>query len=219
MRSIINVSRQYSIFFTQFFPCASFAVFVSSAVKINHRKNEPQRTPEDTKVHKEQHTMKKFKQLNRQRRNRAYRVSNAVKRYSDRPRLCVFRSNSHIYAQVIDDEQGKTLVSAGTLDKDLKKAVKNGGNCAAAEKVGAAIATKALAAGVTKVAFDRHGFKYHGRVKALADAARGAGLDIGAAGEVKERDEKAPKKQKVSKEDKIAAKVAAGKAGAATRKK
>jgi large subunit ribosomal protein L18 len=158
--------------------------------------------------------MKKFKQINRQRRNRAYRVSNAVKRYSDRPRLCVFRSNAHIYAQIIDDEQGKTLASAGTLDKDLKKSVKNGGNCDAAEKVGAALAVKALAAGVSKVAFDRHGFKYHGRVKALADAARGAGLDIGSAGEPKEQGEKeaAPKKQKASKEDKIAAKVAAGKA-------
>jgi len=159
--------------------------------------------------------MKKYQQINRQRRNRAYRVSNAVKRYSDRPRLCVFRSNAHIYAQIIDDEQGKTLVSAGTLDKDLKKDVKNGGNCTAAEKVGTALATKALAAGVTKVAFDRHGFKYHGRVQALADAARGAGLDIGAAGEPKEQGAEkgdAPKKQKVSKEDKVAAKVAAGKA-------
>jgi len=165
--------------------------------------------------------MKKFKQINRQRRNRAYRVSNAVKRYSDRPRLCVFRSNAHIYAQIIDDEQGKTLVAAGTLDKELKSSNPNGGNCAAAEKVGAAIATKALAAGVTKVAFDRHGFKYHGRVKALADAARGAGLDIGAAGEPKEQDgEKgsAPKKQKVSKSDKLAAKVAAGKASSGGKK-
>jgi len=161
--------------------------------------------------------MKKFKQINRQRRNRAYRVSNLVKAYSSgRPRLCVFRSNAHIYAQIIDDEQGKTIVAAGTLDKDVKSSVKNGGNCAAAEAVGTTLATKALAAGVTKVAFDRHGFKYHGRVKALADAARTAGLDIGAAGEAKERDTEkaAPKKQKVSKEDKIAAKVAAGKAGA-----
>ena len=159
--------------------------------------------------------MKKYQQINRQRRNRAYRVSNAVKRYSDRLRLCVFRSNAHIYAQIIDDEQGKTLVAAGTLDKDLKKEIKSGGNCTAAEKVGAALATKAIAAGVTKVAFDRHGFKYHGRVKALADAARSAGLDIGAAGEPKEQSsekEDAPKKQKVSKEDKIAAKAAAGKA-------
>ena len=159
--------------------------------------------------------MKKFKQINRQRRNRAYRVSNAVKQYSDRLRLCVFRSNAHIYAQIIDDEQGKTLVSAGTLDKDLKKEVQNGGNCGAAEKVGVAIATKALAAGVMKVAFDRHGFKYHGRIKALADAARGAGLDIGLVGASKEDSSEkgsALKKQKVSKADKVAAKVAAGKA-------
>ena len=160
--------------------------------------------------------MKKYKQINRQRRNRAYRVSNAVKRHSDRPRLCVFRSNAHIYAQIIDDEQGKTIVSAGTLDKELKKALANGGNCTAAEKVGVTLASKALAAGITKVAFDRHGFKYHGRVKALADAARGAGLDIGAAGEAKtqesNKDENTPKKQKASKEDKVAAKVAAGKA-------
>ena len=164
--------------------------------------------------------MKKFKQINRQRRNRAYRVSNLVKRFSsDRPRLCVFRSNSHIYAQIIDDEQGKTIVSAGTLDKDLKKSVKNGGNCTAAETVGTKIASKALAAGVTKVAFDRHGFKFHGRVKALADAARTAGLDIGPIGEAKEQDgEKTPKKQKVSKEDKLAAKMVAGKAASGKKK-
>ena len=165
--------------------------------------------------------MKKFKQINRQRRNRAYRVSNLVKQFSsDRPRLCVFRSNSHIYAQIIDDEQSKTIVSAGTRDKDLEKFVKNGGNCVAAETVGTTIASKALAAGVTKVAFDRHGFKFHGRVKALADAARGAGLDIGPIGEAKEPvDEKgAPKKQKSSKEDKVAAKVAAGKAASGKKK-
>ena len=168
-------------------------------------------------------TMKKFKQINRQRRNRAYRVSNQVKRFSsERPRLCVFRSNAHIYAQIIDDEQQKTIVSAGTLDKDVKTTVKNGGNCAAAETVGTTLATKALAAGVTKVAFDRHGFKYHGRVKALADAARTAGLDIGAAAEPEEegteKKEKAPKKEKASKADKVAAKVAASKAASGKKK-
>ena len=162
--------------------------------------------------------MKKYKQLNRQRRNRALRVSNAVKRYSSRPRLCVFRSNANIYAQIIDDEAGKTLVSAGTLDKALKAGLANGGNCAAAEKIGEVIAQKALKAGITQVAFDRHGFKYHGRVKALADAARKAGLDIGSAGEEKAKDTskddgKKPKRDKASKEDKLAAKVAAGKAG------
>jgi large subunit ribosomal protein L18 len=158
--------------------------------------------------------MKKYQQINRQRRNRAYRVSNAVKRYSDRPRLCVFRSNANIYAQIIDDEQGKTLASASTRDKELRSEIQNGGNAAAADKVGTAIASKALAAGVTKVVFDRHGFKYHGRVKALADAARNAGLDIGAAS-VREKDtETKPadsKKPKVSKNEKAAAKVAAGK--------
>ncbi|GHT12700.1 hypothetical protein FACS1894170_07840 [Planctomycetales bacterium] len=160
--------------------------------------------------------MKKYQQINKQRRNRAFRVSNAVKRYSDRPRLCVFRSNANIYAQIIDDEQGKTLASASTRDKDLRSDVKNGGNCAAADKVGATIAAKALAAGVTKVAFDRHGFKYHGRVKALAEAARSAGLDIGAASVAEEKPAKSektePKKPKASKEAKTSAKVSEGKA-------
>ena len=167
--------------------------------------------------------MKKFKQINRQRRNRAFRVSNLVKRFSsDRPRLCVFRSNSHIYAQIIDDEQGKTIVSAGTMDKDVKATVKNGGNCVAAETVGTTIASKAIAAGVTRVAFDLHGFKYHGRVKALADAARTAGLDIGAAAEPEEesaeKKEKVQKKEKVSKSDKLAAKAVAGKAASGKKK-
>jgi large subunit ribosomal protein L18 len=162
--------------------------------------------------------MKKYQQINRQRRNRAFRVSNAVKRYADRPRLCVFRSNTHIYAQIINDEQGSTLVSASTRDKDLRSDIKNGGNCNAADKVGTAIASKALAAGITKVVFDRHGFKYHGRVKALAEAARNAGLGIGAASVKEKETEKktAPKKTKVSKEAKSiaksASKVADGKA-------
>jgi len=157
--------------------------------------------------------MKKYKQLNRQRRNRAYRVSNAVKRVSTRPRLCVFRSNSHIYVQIIDDEAGKTLVSAGTLDKALRAEIPNSGSCAGAAKIGEAIARKALAAGITQVAFDRHGFKYHGRLKSLADAARKVGLDIGSAGEEKQAKEKAaPKKEKKSKTDKVQAKAAAGKA-------
>lgn len=155
--------------------------------------------------------MKKFKQINRQRRNRAFRVSNAVKRYSNRPRLCVFRSNTNIYAQIIDDEAGKTIVSASTRDKNLRDNVNSASNCSAAEKVGEAIAKKALDAGIQQVAFDRHGFKYHGRIKALADAARKNGLDIGSAGEDKIKQKKAPKKQKVSKSDKLAAKVQAGK--------
>lgn len=155
--------------------------------------------------------VKKYKQINRQRKNRAFRVSNAVKRYSNRPRLCVFRSNTNIYAQIIDDEVGRTLVSASTRDKALKTDVGNGCNCAAAEKIGEEIAKKALEAGIKQVAFDRHGFKYHGRVKALADAARKAGLDIGSAGEEKVKTDKVPKKQKASKSDKIAAKMETGK--------
>ncbi len=158
--------------------------------------------------------MKKYKQINRQRKNRAFRVSNAVKRVSTRPRLCVFRSNANIYAQIIDDEAGKTLVSAGSLDKALRSDISNGGNCGAAEKIGEVIAQKALAAGIKQVAFDRRGFKYHGRLKALADAARKAGLDIGSAGEEKQPTEKkaGPKKEKQSKVDKVQAKAQAGKA-------
>ncbi len=138
--------------------------------------------------------MKKFKKLNNQRIRRANRVSNHVKRYSTRPRLCVFRSNKHIYAQVIDDATGKTLCSAGTNDKDLREAVGFGGNCDAAAKIGEAIARKAVAAGVQQVAFDRNGFKYHGRLKSLADAARKSGLDIGAIPTAEELAVKAAKK-------------------------
>ena len=123
--------------------------------------------------------MKKQIRLNRQRNNRKLRVSNKVKRFSTRLRLAVFRSHKHISAQIIDDAHGKTLVSASTLDKDIRTNLKYGGNCAAAAEIGAIIAKKALDAGVTQVAFDRRGFRYHGRVQALADAARDSGLDIG----------------------------------------
>lgn len=139
--------------------------------------------------------MDKQQRLNKRRLRRAYRVSNHVKRYSTRPRLCVFRSNKHICAQIIDDADGKTLVSAATTDKALRGELKAGsGNCDAAAAVGAAVAQKAAAAGIKQVAFDRHGYKYHGRVKALADAARKAGLDIGAFEEPKE-----PKKDSAKK--------------------
>ena len=123
--------------------------------------------------------MKKQIKLNKSRITRKFRVSNAVKRYSTRPRLVVFRSHKHISAQVIDDEKGVTLASASSLDKDLRSQIGYGGNCAAAAKVGEVVAKKAVAAGVTQVAFDRRGNKYHGRVKTLADAARENGLDIG----------------------------------------
>jgi large subunit ribosomal protein L18 len=93
-----------------------------------------------------------------------------------RPRLAVFRSQAHIYAQVIDDEDGKTLASASTVDKDLRAKSKSGANVAAAKAVGALIATRAKEKGIEAVVFDRGGFQYHGRIKALADAAREAGL-------------------------------------------
>lgn len=93
-----------------------------------------------------------------------------------RPRLSVFRSGRHIYAQVIDDRQGKTLAAASSLDKGLKTSLKSGCDKTAAAEVGKLIASRATAAGVTDVVFDRGGYIFHGRVKALADAAREAGL-------------------------------------------
>ena len=93
-------------------------------------------------------------------------------------RLCVHRTSQHIYAQVIAPDAGHTLVSASTADKDLVKGLKSTSNIEAAKKVGATIAARAKEKGITKVAFDRSGFKYHGRVKALADAAREGGLEF-----------------------------------------
>jgi large subunit ribosomal protein L18 len=95
---------------------------------------------------------------------------------TERPRLSVFRSDKHIYAQLIDDAAGRTLASVASTAADVRGELKNGGNIAAAKKVGKAIADRAKAAGITKVAFDRGGRKYHGRIKALADAAREGGL-------------------------------------------
>ncbi|MDD6764428.1 MAG: 50S ribosomal protein L18 [Firmicutes bacterium] len=92
------------------------------------------------------------------------------------PRLCVFRSSKNIFAQIIDDVNGVTLVSASTIDKELKADIKYGGNKEAAKAVGEAIAKRALAKGIEAVCFDRGGFLYHGRVKELADGAREAGL-------------------------------------------
>jgi large subunit ribosomal protein L18 len=106
------------------------------------------------------------------------RVRTKLSGTPERPRLCVYRSLDHIYTQVIDDRSGKTLVSASSLDAETKKNLKGGGNVAAAKVIGKTIAERAKAAGVTKVVFDRGGYKYHGRVKALADAAREAGLQF-----------------------------------------
>jgi large subunit ribosomal protein L18 len=97
---------------------------------------------------------------------------------AERPRLTVFRSHNHIYVQLIDDIAGVTLCSASTVAKDIRPKVKYGGNAAAAKLVGAAIAEAAKARKVESVAFDRNGYRYHGRIKALADAAREAGLKL-----------------------------------------
>lgn len=103
------------------------------------------------------------------------RIRKKVRGTTERPRLAVYRSLNHIYAQIIDDDSGKTLVSASTLEKDLRG--QTGGNVEAAIRVGKAIAERALAAGITQVVFDRGGYVYHGRVKALIDASREAGLN------------------------------------------
>ncbi|HEX4901550.1 MAG TPA: 50S ribosomal protein L18 [Acidimicrobiales bacterium] len=118
-------------------------------------------------------SMAKKKQVARDRRHR--RVRKKVQGTPDRPRLAVFRSARHIVAQVIDDIAGVTLAAASTHEKDFEG---YGGNAEAAAKVGALAAERAKAAGITKVVFDRGGNRYHGRVKALADAARDAGLEF-----------------------------------------
>ena len=110
----------------------------------------------------------------RQRRNRfALRAKAGL-----RPRLSVFRSSKHIYAQIIDDQKGTTLVAASSLESDLKGSLKTGADAAAAAAVGKLIAERAAKAGVTEVVFDRGGYIFHGRVKALADAAREGGLSF-----------------------------------------
>ena len=109
------------------------------------------------------------------RKVRHERITDKVFGTSECPRLCIFRSNANIYAQIIDDEKGATLVSASSLDKELK--LKNN-NVEAAAKVGEALAKKAKKAGIKNVVFDRGGYMYHGRIKALADAARENGLEF-----------------------------------------
>ena len=110
---------------------------------------------------------------------RKTRVRNALKRNANnRPRLCVFRSSKNIYVQVIDDLEGKTLAAASSNEKDLRGALNSGADVAAASAVGKLVAERAKKAGVEKVVFDRGGYIYHGRVKALAEAAREAGLDF-----------------------------------------
>ncbi|MCL2645650.1 MAG: 50S ribosomal protein L18 [Phycisphaerales bacterium] len=119
-------------------------------------------------------TINQLKQTRRTQRK--LRTSGSVRGTTERPRLSIFRSVKNIYAQVIDDTTGKTLVAASSLEKDVRGTMKHGGNKGAAAEIGKTIAAKAIAKGVTQVAFDRNGYRYHGRVKALADAARKAGL-------------------------------------------
>lgn len=114
--------------------------------------------------------------VNLQRIRRRHRVRKPLRGTSERPRLSVFRSHKHVSCQIIDDAGGKTLAAASTRDKDLRGQIKYGGNTSAAQAIGKAIAERALAAGVKQVVFDRGSYKYHGRVAALANAAREAGL-------------------------------------------
>ncbi len=114
------------------------------------------------------------KRLARQRRH--LRVRERVRGTADRPRLCVFRSLKHIHAQVIDDTRGRTLAAASTLDAEVRSQVSEKDKTAQAAVVGEVLAQRALAAGISQVTFDRGGYRYHGRVKSLADAARKAGL-------------------------------------------
>jgi large subunit ribosomal protein L18 len=111
-----------------------------------------------------------------QKKRRQFRVRNRLK--SGRPRLTVFRSGKHIYAQVIDDSTGKTLVAASTLETSLRGKPGSGGNCEGAELIGREIAQRALTRGIKTVAYDRGPYRFHGRLAKLAEAARAAGLDF-----------------------------------------
>ena len=118
-----------------------------------------------------------MKPLRDKAERRKARVRRAIKRYAgERPRLSVHRSGRHIYAQVIDDAKGETLAAASSVEKDMRGSLKNGANVAAAKAVGKLVAERAAAKGVKHVVFDRGGYLYHGRVKALAEAAREGGL-------------------------------------------
>lgn len=123
--------------------------------------------------------MKAFKRIAKQRERRTYRIRNRIRRSANgRPRLTVFRSNRHMYAQIIDDTEGKTLVSASTLESSLGGAGKVQGNVESATKIGQAIAERAKEKGISEVVFDRGSYQFHGRVEAVAKAAREAGLSF-----------------------------------------
>ncbi len=110
------------------------------------------------------------------RLKRKKRVRKKISGTAARPRLCVFRSLRHIYAQLVDDGTGRVITGVSTLSADVKGGIKHGGNAGSAKAVGAAVAKKAQDLGIKEILFDRNGFKYHGRVKALADGAREGGL-------------------------------------------
>lgn len=120
--------------------------------------------------------MKYSRKQSTQRRH--HRIRRSVSGTPERPRLCVFRSNNHIYAQIVDDVAQNTLVAASTLDPDLKTSLSSTATCDASTQVGELIAKRALDKGLKQVVFDRGGKIYHGRVKALAEAARSAGLEF-----------------------------------------
>lgn len=122
--------------------------------------------------------MDKNKKISGQRLRRSFRVRNKLRGTADNPRLCVHRSLKHFGCQVIDDENGKTLLSVSSRDKDVRSAMASGGNCDSAAEIGKLLAEKAGQAGITRVRLDRGHAKYHGRVKAFADAAREAGLQF-----------------------------------------
>lgn len=123
-------------------------------------------------------TANSHRQVQTRRLRRQRRVRNRLFGTPQRPRLAVFRSSKHIYAQVINDQTATTLVSASTMDPEIKGQLGYGGNKAAAEVVGRVIAERARKAGIDKICFDRRSYKYHGRVEALAQAARAAGLQF-----------------------------------------
>jgi large subunit ribosomal protein L18 len=118
------------------------------------------------------------KSIYRQRERRGYRVRKRIHGTAERPRLSVFRSHMHIYAQAIDDTAGRTVAAASTAEAEVRGDLKFSGNKTAAQAVGKAIAERLIAAGVRKAAFDRGACQYHGRIAALADAARAAGLEF-----------------------------------------
>ena len=120
----------------------------------------------------------KQKYIGKQRQRRQRHVRGRVRGSQEKPRLSVFRSHRHLCCQVIDDSNGTTIASASTLDKKLVKKIGYGGNCDAAKVIGKAIAERAIKAGVKQVCFDRGSYQYHGRLAALADAAREAGLEF-----------------------------------------